>query len=136
MEKIFLTITWITACVLVIQDFMYGQVRISWLIGFVVSCVGLSVLKQQCPCLIPFYIFSLVGCFYYVLYKRQGLGSADYFVVFGVSFLLHERDWPLFMMLCGFFGVIGYVLRRDTSIKEFPFIPGILLSAFIVKLIY
>jgi hypothetical protein len=125
-----------TGAVLAIQDIRREKVDVRWLIGFAVSCASLYITKREVPCLIPFCIFIATGLLYYIAKKKHGLGMADYVVVFSESFLLNDNSWPLFIALCGFFGIVSYALlrpRHAPKTQGFPFIPSILVSALVVK---
>jgi hypothetical protein len=125
-------LTIITGCILALQDILFGKVHVLWLFGLMASCCADGVLEHREPCFIPFLVILAVGCIYFAIRHENGLGFADYFVAFSMSFLCKAEYWPWFLMICGALGILTCLICKC---KKFPFIPAILASGFIISLL-
>ena len=114
------------------QDIKHKKVNLNLCVMFLLSCVCYGIIKKLSPCFFPFFIFSTIGILYFLLKKKKAFGAADYFIVFGISFVLDSEYWPCFLILCGLIGIIFSLLNKKE--KEFPFIPSMLLSFFTVDI--
>ncbi|MDR1391330.1 MAG: hypothetical protein LBI95_03110 [Holosporales bacterium] len=122
-------VTIVFGFLLVIQDLRKKAVDLLSIIGFLSGCALIFFNERKC-CFIPFFIFLIIGILYFIVKRKQAFGSADYVIGFSVSLLLNQKNWPLFILLCGMFGVLTSLLFKS---KKFPFIPSILASILLVR---
>lgn len=117
--------------VLAIQDLKLQSVSFLSLLAFFVFCATDGIFHKNYT-FIPVFIFLLIGLTYRVFKGHSVFGMADYIVVSAVSFLLNSAQVPFFIILCGVLGVItSFVLRQ----RRFPFIPAILVSTLLTKIL-
>jgi hypothetical protein len=81
-------------------------------------------------CIWPLVVFACLGTLGFLIKKRRVFGEADYAVVFGSSFWVDIHTWPLFIALCGAFGIITSLIFRG---KTIPFVPSIIASAILSR---
>ncbi|MDR2074862.1 MAG: hypothetical protein LBP31_01420, partial [Holosporales bacterium] len=84
------------------QDIKAQRVSISAVILYVIGCF----LIRETFCIWPFVVFICLGVFGFLIKKKKVFGKADYAIVFGSTFLVDDNTWPLFIALCGVFGII------------------------------
>jgi hypothetical protein len=51
----------------------------------------------------------------------------------GISFLIPEEGWYVFMIICGTFGILSHIVTKE---KKIPFIPIMMLSVIIVNIVW
>lgn len=124
----------IISCLLIIQDVKQKKVSLHLVLTFLAGCLYLGCTPGVTPCFIPFGLFVFLGIVYYVLRKAACFGIADYFLVFGLSFLFPPDTWQYFITLCGAIGCIWGMLNKEG--QDFPFIPAILLAFYIIDFCY
>ncbi|MDR0942692.1 MAG: hypothetical protein LBM19_03735 [Holosporales bacterium] len=115
--------------ILTIQDIVKKEVGYAPLLGFACCCIALFYFRREI-CLVPFVVFATIGVIYFITKKTYALGAADYIIAFFISFLLPNAKWPIFLTLCGVFGIIT---RLFINSQKIPFIPSILASYAVTK---
>lgn len=115
---------------LIYQDVTTQKVDLRCLLLFVILCCLLSVAN---PCFFPFFIFVAVDILYFLIKKCQCFGAADFFVVFGICFILPGNSCGQFLFLSGVFGCLSaFWFLKKKKINVFPFVPAMVISAAIV----
>ena len=125
-----LSIIFINAIILSIQDIKYKYVSIIPLSIFCISCFGWYIMHPHCS-LVLFCIFVCIGLSTKIFFKKESIGIADYFVILFVSPFLYNTNLSLVLILIGIFGIITSFFIKS---KNIPFILPILLSVLIVNL--
>jgi hypothetical protein len=118
-------LTALSGVALAIQDIRHGKVTLPALAAFLVGGILVFCFTSECS-FAPLAIFVCIGGLYFLTKKKPAFGSADYIVVTAASFLLPHKTWPLFLLLCGAFGIASALALKT---RRFPFIPAILLAA-------
>jgi hypothetical protein len=123
-----LAVLFVVSVYLSFFDFRRQEVPF-WLVCFyVLNCFLVN--HSFCPW--PALIFFIVGIVTYIAKRRRTLGSADYLVVVGSCFIVHEY-WPAFIAICGAFGLATSYFFPQTNTDKFPFIPSILGATFLIR---
>lgn len=110
-----------TSISLIIQDIKYKEVNLLLCIIFFALCI---ILRSGFT-IFPITCFILIALIYYIKYKKQAFGIADYILIFGSSFLINNIETAAyFILLCGLFGTILGFFYKQTI----PLIPAIILA--------
>jgi hypothetical protein len=122
-----------TGIILCIQDFSRQAVNLLVLVIFTISCCSRTVFGHI-PCYWPFVILVIIGIIYRFIRKRSAFGLADYIATFAISFIISSDNWHIFLMLCGWIGILIGIIQKSNETNHIPFIPAILISALITRI--
>jgi prepilin signal peptidase PulO-like enzyme (type II secretory pathway) len=119
------TLTLLSGVFLSYQDIKAQKVNILVIIMYIAGCF--LIRETFCPW--PFVIFICLGILGFLIKKKKVFGEADYAIVLGSSFLIDDHTWPLFIALCGVFGIITSLIFQR---KIIPFVPSIFIATVVV----
>lgn len=111
-----------------LQDIKSQSVTIIPLITFLVASICIGIIDANFA-LIPIITFLLIGIIFYFWRGTIAFGTADYIVVFAISFLITDDQSPFFILLCGAFGILLSIISKN---RKIPFIPAILLTTLVI----
>lgn len=121
----------ISGLVLIYQDFKSKSVSVFPLFLFLGFCGIIGFITKNF-CYFPCLVFLGVGSGFYLLKKKQAFGIADYIVVFAVSFLISNDNWPFLLILSGAFGILIAIIFKN---QKFPFVPSLLVATLLIEIL-
>ena len=116
--------------ILCVQDFSSRSVSIIQLLVFVIGCSIYGIVCKSYAIVLPI-IFIAIHILCFLITKKKAFGIADHIAILAVACLVKTEQIPIFLLLSGINGVTISIFYKRTI----PFIPAILFSTALVKLL-